>query len=139
MKQNEMDLNYTYDPMIMFLADNYEIYRNYFVFPDKICEKLQRVQAFCDGIKPVVYCSEAMGKLIFDMQHGDEQKKWRGFIIRMDKRLPFSFVLIYSKKPSWRTKNPMVWSEVMQFGNCSDQDTATVSRILLTNLKEGVN
>lgn len=125
--------------MIEFLADDYEIWNEYFIFPDKVCEKLQRVQALCNGIKPVVYCSEAMGKLIFGMKYGDEQKKWRGFTIRMDKRLPFSYIIIYCKRKSWRMKNLIVWDTVIQFGDCSDREKDVVSRILLRNLKEGIN
>lgn len=124
--------------MIEFLADNYEVWNGHFIFPDKVYEKLQRVQAYCDGIKPVAYCSEAMGKLIFDMKYGDWQKKWQGFTIRMNKRLPFSYIIIYCKRKSWRTKNLIVWDEVVQFGDCSDREKETVSRILLRNLKEGV-
>ena len=125
--------------MIEFLADNYEVWNGYFVFPDKVYEKLQYIQAYCNGIKPVAYCSEAMGKLILDMKYGDEQRNWRGFTIRMDKRLPFLYVIIYCKRKSWRTKNLVVWDEVIQFGDCSDREKDVVSRILLRNLKEGVN
>ena len=125
--------------MIEFLADNYEVWNGHFVFPDKVYEKLQYIQAYCNGIKPVAYCSEAMGKLIFDMTYGDEQRNWRGFTIRMDKRLPFLYVIIYCKRKSWRTKNLVVWDEVIQFGDCSDREKDVVSQILLRNLKEGVN
>ena len=125
--------------MIEFLADNYEVWNGHFVFPDKVYEKLQYIQAYCNGIKPVAYCSEVMGKLIFDMKYGDEQRNWRGFTIRMDKRLPFLYVIIYCKRKSWRTKNLVVWDEVIQFGDCSDREKDVVSRILLRNLKEGVN
>ena len=125
--------------MIEFLADNYEVWNGHFVFPDKVYEKLQYIQAYCNGIKPVAYCSEAMRKLIFDMKYGDEQRNWRVFTIRMYKRLPFLYVIIYCKRKSWRTKNLVVWDEVIQFGDCSDREKDVVSRILLRNLKEGVN
>ena len=125
--------------MIEFLADDYDIWDGYMIHQDWVYKKLQYIQAYCNGIKPVAYCSEAMGKLIFDMKYGDEQRNWRGFTIRMDKRLPFLYVIIYCKRKSWRTKNLVVWDEVIQFGDCSDREKDVVSRILLRNLKEGVN
>ena len=125
--------------MIEFLADDYDIWGGYTIHQDWVYKKLQYIQAYCNGIKPVAYCSEAMGKLIFDMKYGDEQRNWRGFTIRMDKRLPFLYVIIYCKRKSWRTKNLVVWDEVIQFGDCSDREKDVVSRILLRNLKEGVN
>ena len=57
----------------------------------------------------------------------------------MDKRIPIGFVVIYSKRNDWKIRRPVLWCSVMQFGDCSDKDKETMSRILLRNLKEGID
>ena len=124
--------------MIEFLADNYDILGGYMIHQDWVYKKLQYIQAYCNGIKPVVYVGEPMGKLIFNMKHDDKEVTRNGFKVRMDNRIPIEFVVIYSKRNNWRIKRPVLWCSVMQFGNCSDRDKETMSRILLDNLKCGV-
>ena len=124
--------------MIEFLADDYDIRGGYMIHQDLVYKKLQYIQAYCNGIKPVVYVGEPMGKLIFNMKHDDKEVTRNGFKVRMDKRIPIGFVVIYSKRNNWRIKRPVLWCSVMQFGDCSDKDKETMSRILLDNLKCGV-
>ena len=124
--------------MIEFLADDYDIRGGYMIHQDLVYKKLQYIQAYCNGIKPIVYVGEPMGKLIFNMKHDDEEVGWNGFKVKMDKRIPIEFVVIYSKRNNWRIKRPVLWCSVMQFGDCSDRDKETMSRILLDNLKCGV-
>ena len=124
--------------MIEFLADDYDIWGGYMIHQDWVYKKLQYIQAYCNGIKPVVYVGEPMGKLIFNMKHNDEEVGWNGFKVRMDKRIPIEFVVIYSKRNNWRIKRPVLWCSVMQFGDCSDRNKEAMSRILLDNLKCGV-
>ena len=124
--------------MIEFLTDDYDIWGGYMIHKDWIYKKLQYVQAYCNGIKPVVYVGEPIGKLIFNMKHDDKEVTRNGFKIRMDNRIPIEFVVIYSKRNNWRIKRPVLWCSVMQFGDCSDRDKEAVSRILLDNLKCGV-
>ena len=124
--------------MIEFLADDYDIRGGYMIHQDWVYKKLQYVQAYCNGIKPVVYVGEPMGKLIFNMKHDDKEVTRNGFKVRMDKRIPIEFVVIYSKRNNWRIKRPVLWCSVMQFGDCSDRDKEIMSRILLDNLKCGV-
>ncbi len=124
--------------MIEFLADDYDIRSGHMIHQDLVYKKLQYVQAYCNGIKPVAYVGEPMGKLIFNMKHDDKEISCNGFKIRIDKRIPIGFVLIYSKRNNWRIKRPVLWCSVMQFGDCSDRDKEAVSRILLDNLKCGV-
>lgn len=125
--------------MIEFLADDYDVWGGYMIHQDWVYKKLQYVQAYCNGIKPVAYVSEPMGKLIFKMKHNDKEIVWNGFKVRMDKRIPIWFIIIYSKHNGWRVKRPVLWCSVMQFGDCSDREKETVSRILLRNLKEGID
>ena len=80
-----------------------------------------------------------MGKFIFNMKYDDKEVERNGFKVRMDKRIPIEFVVIYSKRNNWRIKRPVLWCSVMQFGDCSDRDKETISRILLGNLKEGID
>lgn len=124
--------------MIEFLADDYDIWGSYMIHQNWAYKKLQYVQAYCNGIKPVVYVGEPMGKLIFNMKHDDKEVGWNGFKVKMDKRIPIGFVVIYSKRNNWRIKRPVLWCSVMQFGDCSDRDKETMSRILLDNLKCGI-
>ena len=124
--------------MIEFLADDYDIRSSDMIHKDWVYKKLQYIQAYCNGIKPVVYVGEPMGKLIFNMKHDDKEVTRNGFKIRMDNRIPIEFVVIYSKRNNWRIKRPVLWCSVMQFGDCSDRDKEAVSRILLDNLKCGV-
>ena len=124
--------------MIEFLADDYDICGGHMIHQDWVYKKLQYIQAYCNGIKPVVYVGEPMGKLIFNMKHDDKEVTRNGFKVRMDKRIPIEFVVIYSKRNNWRIKRPVLWCSVMQFGDCSDKDKETMSRILLDNLKCGV-
>ena len=70
--------------MIEFLADDYDIRDGYIIHKDWVYKKLQYVQAYCNGIKPVVYVGEPMGKFIFNMKHNDEEVGWNGFKVRMD-------------------------------------------------------
>ena len=124
--------------MIEFLADDYDIRDGYMIHKDWVYKKLQYIQAYCNGVKPVVYVGEAMGKFIFNMKHDDKEVGWNGFKVKMDKHIPIGFVVIYSKHNNWRIKRPVLWCSVMQFGDCSDRDKETMSRILLDNLKCGV-
>ena len=124
--------------MIEFLADDYDIWGGYMIHQDLVYKKLQYVQAYCNGIKPVAYVGEPMGKLIFNMKHDDKEVGWNGFKVKMDKHIPIGFVVIYSKRNDWRIKRPVLWCSVMQFGDCSDRDKEIMSRILLRNLKEGI-
>ena len=124
--------------MIEFLADDYNILDGNMIHKDWVYKKLQYVQAYCNGIKPVVYVGEPMGKLIFNMKHDDKEVTRNGFKIRMDNRIPIEFVVIYSKRNNWRIKRPVLWCSVMQFGDCSDKDKKAMSRILLDNLKCGI-
>ena len=124
--------------MIEFLADDYDIWGGYMIHQDWVYKKLQYIQAYCNGIKPVVYVGEPMGKLIFNMKYDDKEVTRNGFKVRMANRIPIEFVVIYSKRNNWRIKRPVLWCSVMQFGDCSDRDKETMSRILLDNLKCGV-
>lgn len=125
--------------MIEFLVDDYDVWGGYVIHQDWVYKKLQFVQAYCNGIKPVAYVSEPMGKLIFKMKHNDKEIVWNGFKVRMDKSIPIGFIIIYSKHNDWRVKRSVSWCSVIQFGDCSDREKGVVSRILLRNLKEGVN
>ena len=124
--------------MIEFLADDYDIWGGYMIHQDWVYKKLQYIQAYCNGIKPVVYVGEPMGKLIFNMKHDDKEVTRNGFKVRMDKRIPIGFVVIYSKRNDWKIRRPVLWCSVMQFGDCSDRHKEAMSRILLDNLKCGV-
>ena len=124
--------------MIEFLADDYDIWGGYMIHKDWMYKKLQYIQAYCNGVKPVTYVGEPMGKLIFNMKHDDKEISWNGFKVRMNKRIPIGFVVIYSKRNDWKIRRPVLWCSVMQFGDCSDRDKETMSRILLDNLKCGV-
>lgn len=83
--------------MIEFIADDYDVWGGHVIHQDWVYKKLQYVQAYCNGIEPVTYVSEPMGKLIFKMKHNDKEIVWNGFKIRMDKRIPIGFIIIYSK------------------------------------------
>ena len=124
--------------MIEFLADDYDIRSGHMIDQNWVYKKLQYVQAYCNGIKPVVYVGEPMGKLIFNMKYDDKEVGRNGFKVRMDKRIPIGFVVIYSKRNDWKIRCPVLWCSVIQFGDCSDKDKETMSRILLDNLKCGV-
>ena len=121
------------------IADRYELWGGSFIHVDSVYDRLQFIQAYCNNIKPVVQCSEMMGKLLFDMKNMEKKKKWRSFDIKLDKRIPHQFILIYSKKNSWKTKQPVLWSMVIQFNHCSKQEQTKVCYILLNNLKRGVD
>lgn len=122
------------------IVDRYELWgAKPFVDSEHIYDELQFVQAYCDGVKPIVYCSEILGQLLFSMAYNIKETNWRGFTIKKDNRIPHWFIIIYSKKNSWRTKQLKLWSMVIQFNDCSGKDKETMSRILLRNLKEGVD
>ena len=53
--------------MIEFLADDYDIRSRYMIHKDWVYKKLQYIQAYCNGIKPVAYVGEPIGKLIFNI------------------------------------------------------------------------
>lgn len=94
--------------MIEFLADDYDIWGGYMIHKDWVYKKLQYIQAYCNGIKPVAYVGEPMGKFIFNMKHDDKEVERNGFKVRMDKRIPIEFVVIYSKRNNWRIKRPVL-------------------------------
>ena len=122
------------------IVDRYELWgAKPFVDAEHIYDELQFIQAYCDGVKPIVYCSEILGQLLFSMAYNIKETNWRGFTIKKDNRIPHWFIIIYSKKNSWRTKQLKLWSMVIQFNDCSRKDKETMSQILLRNLKEGVN
>ena len=101
------------------IADYHELWGAKFIDIDNVYDRLQFLQAYCNNVKPIVCCSEAMGRLIFNMQYGEKEKNWRGFNVKLDKRIPLPFILIYSKKNSWKTKQPVLFSMVIQFDVCS--------------------
>lgn len=122
------------------IVDRYEVWRaKPFVDSEHIYDELQFIQAYCDGVKPIVYCSEILGQLLFSMAYNIKETNWRGFTIKKDNCIPHWFIIIYSKKNSWRTKQPILWSMVIQFNDCSNKDKEAMVGILLRNLKEGVN
>ena len=122
------------------IVDRYELWgAKPFVDSEHIYDELQFIQAYCNGLKPIVYCSEILGQLLFGMTYNIKETNWRGFTIKKDNRIPHWFIIIYSKRNSWRTKQLKLWSMVIQFNDCSRKDKETMSRILLGNLKEGVN
>ena len=122
------------------IVDCYEVWgAKPFVDSEHIYDELQFIQAYCNGVKPIVYCSEILGQLLFGMTYNIKETNWRGFTIKKDNRIPHWFIIIYSKRNSWRTKQLKLWSMVIQFNDCSRKDKETMSRILLGNLKEGVN
>lgn len=121
------------------IVDRYELWgAKPFVDAEHIYDELQFIQAYCDGVKPIVYCSEILWQLLFGMAYNIKETNWRGFTIKKDNRIPHWFIIIYSKKNSWRTKQLKLWSMVIQFNDCSGKDKETMSRILLSNLKEGI-
>ena len=122
------------------IVDRYELWgAKPFVDPEHVYDKLQFIQAYCNGLKPIVYCSEILGQLLFDMAYNIKETNWRGFTIKKDNCIPHWFIIIYSKKNSWRTKQPILWSMVIQFNACSNKDKEAMVGILLRNLKEGID
>ena len=122
------------------IVDSYEVWgAKPFVDPEHVYDKLQFIQAYCNGLKPIVYCSEILGQLLFGMTYNIKETNWRGFTIKKDNRIPHWFIIIYSKRNSWRTKQLKLWSMVIQFNDCPRKDRETMSRILLGNLKEGID
>ena len=121
------------------IADYHELWGAKFIDIDNVYDRLQFFQAYCNNVKPIVYCSEVMGRLIFNMQYGEKEKNWRGFNVKLDKRIPLPFILIYSKKNSWKTKQPVLFSMVIQFDVCSKKDEEKVCHILVNNLKQDIN
>ena len=121
------------------IADYHELWGAKFIYIDNVYDRLQFIQAYCNNVKPIVYCSEVMGRLIFNMQYGEKEKNWRGFNVKLDKRIPLPFILIYSKKNSWKTKQSVLLSMVIQFDVCSKKDEEKVCHILVNNLKQGVD
>ena len=121
------------------IADYHELWGAKVINIDNVYDRLQFFQAYCNNVKPIVYCSEVMGRLIFNMQYGEKEKNWRGFNVKLDKRIPLPFILIYSKKNSWKTKRPVLFSMVIQFDVCSKKDEEKVCHILVNNLKQGVD
>ena len=121
------------------IVDRYELWgAKPFVDAEHIYDELQFIQAYCNGLKPIVYCSEILWQLLFGMAYNIKETNWRGFTIKKDHRIPTWFIIIYSKRNSWRTKQLKLWSMVIQFNDCSGKDKETMSRILLSNLKEGI-
>ena len=122
------------------IVDRYELWgAKPFVDAEHIYDELQFIQAYCVGVKPIVYCSEILGQLLFDMAYNIKETNWRGFTIKKDNCIPYWFIIIYSKKNSWRTKQPILWSMVIQFNACSNKDKEAMVDILLRNLKEGID
>lgn len=122
------------------IVDCYEVWgAKPFVDVEHVYDKLQFIQAYCNGLKPIVYCSEVLGQLLFRMTYNIKETNCRGFTIKKDHLIPPWFIVIYSKKNSWRTKQLKLWSMVIQFNDCSNRDKETMSRILLRNLKEGID
>ena len=122
------------------IVDRYELWgAKPFVDSEHIYDELQFIQAYCVGVKPIVYCSEILGQLLFDMAYNIKETNWRGFTIKKDNCIPYWFIIIYSKKNSWRTKQPILWSMVIQFNACSNKDKEAMVDILLRNLKEGID
>ena len=122
------------------IVDRYELWGTKpFVDSEHIYDELQFIQAYCVGVKPIVYCSEILGQLLFDMAYNIKETNWRGFTIKKDNCIPHWFIIIYSKKNSWRTKQPILWSMVIQFNACSNKDKEAMVGVLLRNLKEGID
>ena len=122
------------------IVDRYELWgAKPFVDSEHIYDELQFIQAYCVGVKPIVYCSEILGQLLFDMAYNIKETNWCGFTIKKDNCIPHWFIIIYSKKNSWRTKQPILWSMVIQFNACSNKDKEAMVGVLLRNLKEGID
>ena len=122
------------------IVDHYELWgAKPFVDAEHIYDELQFIQAYCNGVKPIVYCSEILGQLLFGMAYNITETNWRGFTIKKDNCIPHWFIIIYSKRNSWRTKQPILWSMVIQFNVCSNKDKEAMVGILLRNLKEGID
>ena len=56
------------------IADYHELWGAKFIYIDNVYDRLQFFQAYCNNVKPIVYCSEVMGRLIFNMQYGEKEK-----------------------------------------------------------------
>lgn len=122
------------------IVDRYELWgAKPFVDAEHIYDKLQFIQAYCNGVKPIVYCSEILGQLLFSMAYNIKETNWHGFTIKKDNCIPHWFIIIYSKRNSWRTKQPILWSMVIQFNDCSNKDKEAMVGILLRNMKEGID
>ena len=122
------------------IVDRYELWgAKQFVDAEHIYDELQFIQAYCNGVKPIVYCSEILGQLLFGMAYNITETNWRGFTIKKDNCIPHWFIIIYSKRNSWRTKQPILWSMVIQFNDCSNKDKEAMVGILLRNLKESID
>ena len=122
------------------IVDHYELWgAKPFVDAEHIYDELQFIQAYCNGVKPIVYCSEILGQLLFGMAYNITETNWRGFTIKKDNCIPHWFIIIYSKRNSWRTKQPILWSMVIQFNDCSNKDKEAMVGILLRNLKGGID
>ena len=58
------------------IVDCYEVWgAKPFVDSEHIYDKLQFIQAYCDGVKPIVYCSEILGQLLFGMAYNIKKNK----------------------------------------------------------------
>ena len=91
------------------IVDRYELWgAKPFVDSEHIYDELQFIQAYCVGVKPIVYCSEILGQLLFGMAYNITETNWRGFTIKKDNCIPHWFIIIYSKRNSWRTKQPIL-------------------------------
>ena len=122
------------------IVDRYELWgAKPFVDVEHIYDELQFIQAYCNGVKPIVYCSEILGQLLFGMAYNITETNWRGLTIKKDNCIPHWFIIIYSKRNSWKTKQPILWSMVIQFNDCSNKDKEAMVGILLRNLKEGID
>ena len=122
------------------IVDRYELWgAKPFVDAEHIYDELQFIQAYCNGVKPIVYCSEILGQLLFGMAYNITETNWRGFTIKKDNCITHWFIIIYSKRNSWRTKQPILWSMVIQFNDCSNKDKEAMVGILLRNLKGGID
>ena len=122
------------------IVDHYELWgAKPFVDAEHIYDELQFIQAYCNGVKPIVYCSEILGQLLFGMAYNITETNWRGFTIKKDNCIPHWFIIIYSKRNSWRTKQPILWSMAIQFNDCSNKDKEAMVGILLRNLKESID
>ena len=122
------------------IVNHYEVWgAKPFVDSEHIYDELQFIQAYCVGVKPIVYCSDILGQLLFGMAYNITETNWRGFTIKKDNCIPHWFIIIYSKKNSWRTKQPILWSMVIQFNACSNKDKEAMVGVLLRNLKEGID
>ena len=58
------------------IVNRYEVWgAKPFVDSEHIYDELQFIQAYCDGVKPIVYCSEILGQLLFGMAYNIKKKQ----------------------------------------------------------------